>query len=232
MATLGSSAGVGIGTALTSASSTIVGVGAAAIASFLLLFACAACRQTNEIVIARRCILWSRGVYALLLAGHGIQLHYELLYPAPALTLPTLGALRPVAGIVACFLHFFVNSHPCFRWLVLAAQPLLFATDIYSGPLYGVEIRCREAGTCAKQTGITLGELRLLEGRAYASAFLELWAILLAGYLVVVMGCWRLRYPVRLFTVGKPLAQVAAPVKFREWLVAGNAAPALCAAGC
>jgi hypothetical protein len=53
---------VGIGSAFTSSSSTILAVGVGGIASFVVVFAAVVCRQTNEVVIARRCVRTRRVV--------------------------------------------------------------------------------------------------------------------------------------------------------------------------
>lgn len=107
----------GVGLGWTTATRNILAVFIAAVASFLIVFVCVVVRITNEIIIARRCIMWHR----LALLGNvvclAIMLNLEMQSPQ-RIILPHLGVVRPVVGIILMFLAFFVSSHQVFRWLV------------------------------------------------------------------------------------------------------------------
>lgn len=158
--------------AWTPSSQRLVAVAAASVGSFLVIFVFLIYRITNEIILARRCIMWARIALLGVVICHAIQLNMDLTV-VPRVVLPQLGLVRPVAGGILCFLGFFVSSHPIFRWLVVLLQPLFIISDIYTVSAVQVQVSCREAGTCLVRTGYTLQQLRLLENRNYAAVFFE-----------------------------------------------------------
>jgi hypothetical protein len=118
---------------------------------------------------------------------------------------PTLALRRPVVGVVLAVLGFSVNSHPAFRWLVVLTQPLLLVSDALYAAGLRVEIDCRVAATCltANRGAYSLGDLRVLEARQYASLFLEAVVVLHAAFLMIMIGCCASRYPLRIFALGR-----------------------------
>lgn len=103
---------------------TVITLGAAAF-SFLLIFPFVACCQSNEITIAKRFIGWLRLTIALLFLSHLFLLQYdsELVnsYNIKLFTYPSYPVLKPIAGIIFCFLGWFPSSHQAMRWVVRVA---------------------------------------------------------------------------------------------------------------
>ena len=69
----------------------------------------------------RRLIFATRVALALEILAAAVLLHLELAV-SNALVWPGYGAARPVAAMLVGFVAWFVNSHPCFRWLVRAGD--------------------------------------------------------------------------------------------------------------
>ena len=67
---------------------------------------------------------WCRTALLLLLACHGVELYLDIQFPS-AIAPPGLGLVKPICGIAACYVCFFVDSHPCFRWMVRAATTVI-----------------------------------------------------------------------------------------------------------
>lgn len=191
----------------------------AALVSFIVIFLSLACGLRNEVVIARRCLVWVRLTLAVMFVAHGLQLHYELALAGSKVTipgvagigrvvLPSLGFVKPIAGLVLTFIAFFVSSHPLFRWITVVTIPVFIASDLFAAAALRAEIDCRLSGLCMKQAGLATDALEVLEVRQYVAAFCGLWTLLITSYLMFVMGIFQIRYPVRLFSLTRPLAQL------------------------
>lgn len=191
----------------TRSSADTVTVFASAIVSFLVIFVVAVYRVTNEIIIARRCIAWARVAIFVTIVCYCIDINIESSSPQRIL-LPSLGVIRPIMGLVFAFLAFFVSSHPIFRWIVVLVQPLYVASDIYFAATLRVQIDCRDAGTCLTDAGFSTKQLKVYEVSQYVACFFQLWLVLVTSYLLIAMGACRSRYPVRLFSMWKPLSQL------------------------
>ena len=144
---------------------------------FIALFSCLACRQSNEIVIARRCILWARLAIVPIFVCHAIQLDLDLNFFSSPLMLPSVSVVRPALGIVACFVSFFVNSHVALRWFVVVTQPAFIVASFFTAAYIRVLITCRLSGTCLSQGGISLQQLQLYENIQYTGAFFAVSAV-------------------------------------------------------
>lgn len=201
--------GDGFGYSFDTTTRTIAAVFVSSVFSFLLIFVCIVFKITNEILVARRCIMWARICLLPIFVTHCLLLGMES-KGATGITLPTLGIVRPAVGVILVFLGFFVSSHPIFRWIVILSQPLYIVSDVYAAAGYRVFINCRRAGTCLSQTGYTLADFVQLEGANYAAAFFQVWFLLITAYLIAVMGACKPRYPVRLFSITKPLSTIPA----------------------
>lgn len=138
---------------------------------FIALFSCLACRQSNEIVIARRCIMWARLAIVPIFVCHAIQLDFDLHFFSGTVVLPSVSVIRPALGIVTCFVSFFVNSHMALRWFVVVTQPAFIVANFFTAAYIRVLITCRLAGTCLSQGGISLQQLQLYENIQYTGAF-------------------------------------------------------------
>ena len=126
------------------------------------------------------------------------------------LTFPMYGAARPTAHLLLIFVGFFVNSHSCFRWLVLFGQLLFIVFDTLSVAYVATLIDCKQDNTCLSEDGWDEQQLRVIEARHYICIFVEIWSVLIIGYLMAVIGLCRPRYPVRLFSTSQPLASLPA----------------------
>lgn len=187
---------------MTTTETTVLGVMIGSIASFVIIFALLAFRQSNEVVIARRCIWWARLSIVPVAACHAIQLNLDTTYYfGDYITLPSVTTIRPLIGLVLCFLAYFINSHFALRWLVVALQPAFIICSLFTAAYTRVLIDCRSAGTCLIQSGISLQELLVYESIQYAGAFFDLWLVLITAYLLFVMGVCESRYSVRLFSL-------------------------------
>lgn len=164
-------ADAGIGLVFDRSSTWLLGVSLGAVFTFLLIFSFCACRQSNEIVIARRCILWARLSVLPIFVCYAIQLNLDLTYYFSPTVLPSVTVIRPAIGLVVCFLSFFINSHAALRWFVVAVHPCFVMASFFTAASTRVFIDCRTAGTCLVQGGISLSELEVYENIQYASAF-------------------------------------------------------------
>lgn len=204
-----SDAGDGFGLTFDYTTRAVAAIFASAIFSFIVVFICIVYRITNEILIARRCIMWARISLIPIFVTHCVLMGMENKVPS-GVALPTLGIVRPAIGVILVFLGFFVSSHPIFRWLVIVSQPLYIVSSVYAAAGYRVHITCWRAGTCIRNSGYMLEDYLQLEAANYAAAFFELWFFLITAYLLAVMGACKPRYPVRLFSVTKPLSTIPA----------------------
>lgn len=201
----------GIGFVFDTSSKMLVGVSGGAVATFILLFSVIACCQTNEVIIARRCIFWARLSIIPLFVCHAIQLNLDLKYFFSTIMLPSVSVVRPALGLVLCFLSFFVNSHAALRWFVVLTQPAFIVASLFTAASMRVLIDCRIAGSCLVQSGISLAELQMYENVQFTEAFFALWLVLVTSYLLIAMGVCTARYPVRLFAAGASLVSLANP---------------------
>jgi hypothetical protein len=206
-------ADAGTGLPLTGSPLTLLITFGASVLSFVAIFMVLVHNLTNEVVIARRCIMFARAAVLAIVVCHGIQLSLDSLDDSP-IGLPSLRMVRPIAGLVLMFLAFFVSSHQIFRWLVVLFQPLWVVSATYTAATWAVELACRDADTCLKQSGYSRAQVQELLDLQYASIFFEIWLILGTVYLLICMGACHSRYPVRLFSITKPLSQVPAATAY------------------
>lgn len=200
----------GIGLSLTGSALTLLIVGGGAVGAFVLVFIILACGMTNEVVIARRFILVARLAMLGLLACYSFQLWLDMrpVMKQVPVSLPQLRVVRPIVGLVLLIPGFFVSSHQIFRWITVLAQPFFIISCALTAAQWTVVQGCRLTGACLQQSGYTNAQIDWLVGVQYGSIACQLWVLLAAGYLLIAMGACHSRYPVRLFSVTKPLASV------------------------
>jgi hypothetical protein len=200
----------GVGIVITRTEQTVIAVMGASVVSFIILFAILALRQSNEVIIARRCIWWARLTIVPVFVCHAIQLHLDLeYYFGSFVALPSVAIVRPALGLVFAFVAFYINSHFVLRWLVVVLQPLFIVAALFTAAYMRVWIDCRAAGSCLIQGGISLQELRQYEIIQFIGAFFSLWLVLISAYLLIVMGVCSSRYSVRLFSMEVSLRGLA-----------------------
>ena len=88
---------------------------------------------------------------------------------------------------------------------------MFVAAAVYTSAAARVQIECQADGTCTTTSGYTPTQLARSEGANLAAAFFELWMIMVSAYLLICMGACHSRYPVRLFSITKPLSQLPVP---------------------
>lgn len=104
---------------------------------------------------------------------------------------------RPVVHFALAFVGFFLDYHPAARLSCVVGMTLAMILDTLSSYDLGTQIDCIESGRCAVPEHHTLWSLRLLRWRDLTSVVLATWALILVGYICLVIGVCRTRYTFR-----------------------------------
>jgi len=191
---------------------------AASLASFALLFAALShSAGESEVRLARRSALVAQAALALLLLRHAAQAALDLLLlsrrapPRNELSVawPDFAVARPAVGALLATLGLLLTTHHAFRWLLVAAQPLLLALELVNACALQLQADCLSARTCTQQvTGLSLAEVVWAQRLHYAGAALAVWAGLSACVALSVIGTVGPRFPVKLFDTTTSLESI------------------------
>ena len=198
--------------------STLAQVLAAALALFVLLFVALTCTAgESEVRLARRSALAAQAALALLLLRHAAQAALDLVLlsrrapPRDELSVawPDFAVARPTVGALLATLGLLLTTHHAFRWLLVAAQPLMVALEIVNAAALQQQLDCLRAATCTQQvTGFSLPELVWAQRLQYAGAALATFAALSACVALSIIGTVGPRFPVRLFDTTASLESI------------------------
>ena len=191
---------------------------AASLAAFALLFApLTRSAGESEVRLARRSALVAQAALALLLLRHAAQVALDLLLlsrrapPRNELSVawPDFAVARPAVGALLATLGLLLTTHHAFRWLLVAAQPLLLALELVNACALQLQAECLRARTCTQQvTGLSLAEVVWAQRLHYAGAALAVWAGLSACVALSVIGAVGPRFPVKLFDTTTSLESI------------------------
>lgn len=109
---------------------------------------------------------------------------------------------RPVMHFGLAFVGMFLDSHAAARLSCVVGMTQAIVLDTLSSYDLGTQIDCVESGRCAVPEHQTLWGLRLLRWRDLSSVVLATWALILIGYICLVIGVCRTRYTFRQLHVG------------------------------
>jgi len=191
---------------------------AGTLAAFALLFAALTCSAgESEVRLARRSALAAQLALALLLLRHAAQAALDLLLLARRapprnelqVAWPDFAVARPAVGALLATLGLLLATHHAFRWLLLAAQPLMLALEMVNAAALQLQVDCLRAGSCTQAvTGLSLDELVWALRLQYAGAALAVWAGLSACVALSIVGAAGPRFPVRLFDTSASLESI------------------------
>jgi hypothetical protein len=191
---------------------------AGALAAFALLFAALSFSAgESEVRLARRSALAAQLALALLLLRHAAQAALDLLLlsrrapPRNELQVawPDFAVARPAAGALLALLGLLLTTHHAFRWLLVAAQPLMLALEMVNAAALQQQADCLRAASCTQAvTGLSLDELVWAVRLHYAGAALAVWAGLSACVALSIVGAAGPRFPVRLFDTSASLESI------------------------
>ena len=167
----------GGGLALGPAELRALTVAGSSVGAFALAFAAIALSCRTELSRVRACVALARAALLCLVGLDALQLYCDVAY-AQRVTAPSLGVVRPVAGLLSALLGFGLDSHAVFRWAALLTSPVLAVLDVTAAAALRWQADCRAAGLCVPEPagGFPTAVLLVLEGRDYAAAALEVRA--------------------------------------------------------
>lgn len=109
---------------------------------------------------------------------------------------------RPMMHFTLAFVGFFLDYHPAARLSCVVGMTQAMVLDTLSSYDLGTQIDCIESGKCAVPEHHTVWGLRLLRRRDLTSVVLSTWALILIGYVCLVIGVCRTRYTFRQMHAG------------------------------
>mmetsp|Transcript_123303 Transcript_123303/g.343901 ORF Transcript_123303/g.343901 Transcript_123303/m.343901 type:complete len:223 (-) Transcript_123303:67-735(-) len=163
----------------------------------------------SEIRLISRYLRWLRYVVWALVLSHLLLFVFETQKAATTrFVWPNYGIFRPGAGLLACLLSAFSDTHVCFRWIAFLWPALFITVDTLMFVSLRATIACREAGTCEATSGFSVDDLAVLAWRDLVAIFLHIWLMLVVAATSMSMGMCHARYPVRVFSASNPVSEV------------------------